>query len=397
MYPRIMLKKLLTAAEQLPVVAVTGPRQSGKSTLIRAAFPDKPYANLESSRDFDFASSDPIGFLAQFPDGAILDEIQKVPKLLSDIQVIVDDDKRKGLFIISGSENLTLSESLSQSLAGRVLILKLLPLSLDETKAFPLKVTSVDDAIYTGFYPRIYNDRLNPTEIYAAYTQTYLERDVRNLLQIRELSKFRRFIELCAGRTGQLLNKDSLAGDVGISPSTTEQWLSILETTFVCFRLQPWYANINKRLVKSPKLYFYDTGLASYLMGIDAPNQISTHPLRGSLFETLQVSELIKSLCNHNMHNRLHFYRDSSGNEVDLLIQSADSYIPIEIKSGQTFDSSFLKGVWDFQKLMNNPQRPIIVLGGADSQQRTDFDTVGWEDLSSKVLGRLTATGARFV
>lgn len=392
MYPRIMLKKLLEAAHHFPVVAVTGPRQSGKSTLIRAAFPNKPYANLESARDFDFAHTDPIGFLAQFPGGAVLDEIQKVPKLLSDIQVLVDEQQRKGMFIVSGSENLTLSQSLSQSLAGRVLILKLLPLSMSETKAFPLKITSVDDAIYTGFYPRIYNDRLNPTDTYAAYTQTYLERDVRNLLQVRELAKFRRFIELCAGRTAQLLNKDSLAGDVGVSPSTVEQWLSILEATFVCFRLQPWHANISKRLVKSPKLYFYDTGLVSYLLGIDAPTQISTHPLRGSLFETLQIAELIKSLWYHNLHNRLYFYRDSAGNEVDLLIQSADSYVPIEIKSGQTFDSTFLKGIRAFQNLTIKPQRPLIVLGGNEAQQRTDFDIVGWEDLSSTALNRLQAS-----
>lgn len=388
-YPRLLETKALESANQFPVVAITGPRQSGKSTLIRSCFPDKPYANLESTRTLEFASSDPQGFLAQYPEGAIFDEIQKAPALLSDIQVRVDEDQRRGLFIISGSENLMLSQSISQSLAGRVIILKLLPLTLEETDPFPLTLTSLDEVLYTGFYPRIYSEKLNPSEVYGSYVETYLERDVRNLLQVKDLAKFRLFVELCAGRVGQLLNKDSLANEIGISSSTVEQWLSILEATFVCMRLQPWHANIGKRLVKTPKLYFYDVGLASYLIGIDDPSQIKRHPLRGQLFENLQIMEAVKFLRNNNLQNRFYFYRDSHGNEVDFLIQKGQSILPVEVKASQTFHESFLKSIRQIEKLRDHIMKPIIVLGHPESQERSEYSIAAWNGLKTLLSTRI--------
>jgi len=219
--------------------------------------------------------------------------------------------------------------------------------------------------------------------------ETYIERDIRNLLQIKELSLFRRFIELTASRSGQILNKDNLANDTGISASTVEKWISVLEATFVCFRLKPWFTNVGKRLVKSPKLYFYDVGLLSYLLGVTSPSQLQTHPLRGAIFETLQVSELQKALWNHNLRNRIHFYRDSHGNEVDLLIQNAQQYIPIEIKSAQTFHPSFLKGIHSFKKVYKDIADPCVVLGGEEVQQRTDFEIISWKSLGQWILEKL--------
>lgn len=389
MYPRILQKKAVSAVASYPVVAITGPRQSGKSTLLRGTFSNCPYANLESLRDAEFARADPLGFLEQFPQGAILDEIQKAPHLLGEIQVRVDDTGKKGMYILSGSENLALSGSLAQSLAGRVQTLKLLPLSIREAKKFPLSIDSLDETLFTGFYPRIYADKLDPTEFYGAYSETYLERDVRNLLQVKDLTKFRRFLELCAARVGQLLKKESLANDVGISPSTVEQWLSILEATYVCFRLQPWHANIGKRLIKTPKLYFYDVGLASYLMGIDEPTQLARHPLKGGLFENLQLMEALKYLDNHGLQHRVYFFRDSYGNEVDLLVQKGPRLLPIEIKSAHTFHSSFLKGIRVMQTLDLELLKPVVVLGTSMQQERTDFSVSSWDGLAPLLEQRL--------
>ena len=381
MYPRILKKKLVSNSAKFPVVTVVGPRQSGKSTLIRGCFPEKTYVNLEASRDAEFATSDPIGFLNQFPNGAILDEIQKVPHLLSDIQVIVDERKMKGMFILSGSENLLFSNSIAQSLAGRSIVLKLLPLSLSESSVFPLKAPHVDDVLYHGFYPRIYNDQLNPSDTYGAYVETYVERDVRNILKIKNISQFRKFIELCAGRVGQLFNKASLASEVGVSQPTIEEWISILEATYICFRLPPWHSNLSKRLVKTPKLYFYDVGLASYLIGVDQVRQIKTHPLRGNLFENLQISEVYKFLSHHHKPHRIYFYRDSHGNEVDLLIQRGDKIIPIEIKSAQTFHPSLAKGLEKFRGLKVEVEDSGIVMGSDTGQRRTTMELIAWNKL----------------
>lgn len=383
MYPRLLQKKLLKSAKNHPIVTITGPRQSGKSTLIKNTFSIKPYVNLESSKELEFALNDPVAFLNQFPEGAVLDEIQKAPGLLSDIQVIVDDAKQHGMFILSGSENLLLSNKIAQSLAGRSIILKLLPLSLAETAPFPLNPATIDEYLYTGFYPRIYNDCLNPTETYGSYVETYIERDVRNLLNVKNLSQFRKFIELCAGRIGQLLNKASLASEVGISQSTVEEWISILEATFVCFRLQPWHSNIGKRLVKSPKLFFYDVGLASYLVGINDLSQVARHPLRGNLFENMQINELQKFLFNLNKHNRIYFYRDSHGNEVDLIIQNGDQLIPVEIKSSQTFHSSFSNSLKKLKNIGLNTANSAIIMGSDENQDRSEFNVIGWNYFSS--------------
>jgi uncharacterized protein len=385
MYPRLLQKKLKDAFKKYPITTVTGPRQSGKSTLIRGTFPSLPYANLESSRDREFAINDPIGFLGQFPDGAIIDEVQKVADLLSDLQVIVDERSKNGQFIISGSENLTLSNSVSQSLAGRTLILRLLPLSIKESDPFPLAISKVNEHIYTGFYPRIFSEELNPTEAYSAYIESYIEKDVRNLLAIKDLAKFRKFMQLAAGRIGQVLNKDNIANDVGVSPVTVENWLSILESTFVCYRLQPWFSNMKKRLVKSPKLYFYDVGIASALIGITDASQLGTHPLRGALFENLQVMEVMKYLYCNNLQNKIYFYRDSHQNEVDLLVQNGQKIIPIEIKSSETFHQNFLKGIKSLQKTSLDLEVPAVVLGSRESQSRSDYQILSWDGLASYI------------
>lgn len=280
MIPRALAGHAASVFIKYPVVTITGPRQSGKTTLANATFPDKPYANLESPVTRQFAEEDPIGFLNQYPEGAIIDEIQRVPDLLSFIQVIVDEKQKNSLFILTGSQQFELMRGISQSLAGRTALLKLLPLSISElTSFFPL---GVDEMLFKGFYPRIYDQNIPPYQVYGDYYETYVERDLRQLINIKNLSLFQRFIRLCAGRCGQLLNLNSLANDSGISQSTAREWMTILEASYIVFLLQPFHVNIKKRLVKSPKIYFYDVGLAGWLCGIEEERQIATHPLRGT-------------------------------------------------------------------------------------------------------------------
>lgn len=335
---------------QYPVIMITGPRQSGKTTLCRKIFPDKPYFSLENPNIRSEIISDPLAFFNNNPDGAIIDEFQRYPDILSYIQGIVDEKKQKGQFILTGSNNVSMLTNISQSLAGRVAILKLLPLSLHEISGLTAGY-SIDDFIFKGFYPGIYSEERDSLKAYRNYYETYVERDVRQIINIKDILNFQKFIRLCAGRTAQLFNASSIATEVGVTLMTIQSWLSVLQATYIVFLMQPWYANVNKRLVKTPKLYFYDVGLASYLLGIETKNHISTHPLRGALFENMVVVDMLKKRYNAGMDNNLFFYRDNHGNEVDIVQEAGGKINAYEIKSAQTFTPHFLKGLNYLKKI----------------------------------------------
>ena len=362
---------LKTLAGKYPVVTITGPRQSGKTTLCRKVFTHKPYANLESPDVRQFAVDDPRGFLAQYPDGAVLDEIQRAPNLVSYLQPLVDQDRRDGLFILTGSQQFEVSNTINQSLAGRTALVKLLPFSMAEIQA-SFVLPDIDRLLYHGFYPRLWDKHLNPTQALGDYYQTYIERDLRQLVAIKDLNLFQRFIQLCAGRIGGLLNVSSLANDTGISHTTAGNWLSLLEASYIIFLLQPYHRNISKRLVKSPKLYFFDVGLATFLLGIENEKQLSRDPLRGSLFENMVIAEALKYRFNQGQKSNFYFYRDSKGNEVDLLLVSGSDLFPIEIKAGMTINRDYFKGLNHFAKVFPGdiPGGTGLVYGGEASAEK---------------------------
>ena len=367
---------------QYPFVTVTGPRQSGKTTLCRAAFPQLNYVNLEAPDHREFAESDPRRFLSQLDGGGIIDEIQHVPELLSYLQVLADERGHNSQFVLTGSENFRLSEAISQSLSGRTALLRLLPFSLAELELTGASM-AVDDMLYSGFYPRIHDRKLDPRQALGDYFETYVERDVRRLGEIRNLSSFRRFVRLCAGRTGQLINLSSLGADAGVSHTTAREWLSILETSYIVFQLPPFHANIRKRLIKSPKLYFYDVGLASYLIGIEHAGQMATHPLRGSLFENMVVAETLKHRFNRGNRSNLSFFRDSRGLECDLFYETGLGIGAIEIKAGSTITSAYFDSLHRVAKLLPQISAKVVVYGGATSQSRTAGDVVRLSDLDT--------------
>ena len=368
---RTLESVLIKSAEQYPVVTLTGPRQSGKTTLCRKVFPQKKYVSLENIDTRTFATEDPRGFLAGLPDGAILDEIQNVPQLPSYIQTLVDEDQRNGLYILTGSQQFEVATTINQSLAGRTALLKLLPFSLNELGPHQEDV-SVDGLLLTGFYPRIWREGLSPTQALADYIETYVERDIRQLVAIKNLILFQRFTTLCAGRVGQLLNLNSLAADCGISHQTARNWLTLLEASYIVFRLPPYFANISKRLVKSPKLYFYDVGLAAHLLGLESELHVSRDPLRGNLFENLVVMEALKYRLHRGRRSNLHFYRDSNGNEVDLLLNYGPDLFPVEIKAGMTLNRDYFKGLHAVAKVFALPLGAGLLYGGDEQQQRRD-------------------------
>lgn len=370
---RIAEKELLKLAEQYRAVAVVGPRQSGKTTLVRQVFPKKAYVNLENTDVRNFASEDPRGFLSGFPEGAIIDEAQRVPELFSYLQQILDERPVKGSYILTGSNNFLLQESISQSLAGRVGYLFLLPLSLAETgKSF----STPDELIYRGFYPELYaNEKMAASRYYDNYIRTYVERDVRLIKNIVDLYAFERFVRLCAGRIGQLLNMNSLAIEVGVDNKTISSWLSVLETSFIVFRLQPYHKNYNKRVVKMPKLYFYDTGLACALLGVENKEQLNLHPFRGALFENLVVVEFLKNRFNHAQKSNLYFWRDNVGTEIDLLTEAPNLLLPIEIKSGQTVTDEYFKSLITWNKI-SGIETGYVIYAGNQIQKRSNGITV---------------------
>lgn len=348
MIERDITAELQRSATEYPAVTILGPRQSGKTTLARKTFPDKPWVSLEDPDVRMAAEADPRGFLGQFPDGVILDEVQRLPELLSYLQGVIDREGGKGRFILTGSHQPRLHEAVSQSLAGRTAVLTLWPFSLAELRRYA-PLTDPFELIVRGCYPRVHEEKLDSRRFYNSYLQTYIERDVRALIQLRDLSAFQKFLVLLAGRVGQVVNLASLANDVGVSAPALRQWLSVLKASYLVFELPPWFENIGKRLIKSPKLYFADTGLAAFLLGIHTAEQASRDPLRGNLYENLIVADVQKQLCNAGTRPELYFYRDTHGNEVDLLVRHGRALLPVEIKSSRTFSLDFLKGISRFK------------------------------------------------
>ena len=386
MIERDITPRLTRLFQQYPFVTVTGPRQSGKTTLCRAAFPGLAYANLEAPDQREFAESDPRSFLEQFDEGAILDEIQHVPALLSYLQVLADEKRRNGLFVLTGSEQFRLSDAISQSLAGRTALLKLLPFSLAERQRAGASDT-LNDILFSGFYPRIHDQGLDPRQALGDYFETYVERDVRRIGEIRNLSSFRLFVRLCAGRVGQLANLSSLGADAGVSHTTARGWLTVLEASYIVFQLPPFHANIRKRLIRSPKLYFYDVGLASYLLGIEHADQLATHPLRGALFENVVVAEALKHRFNRGEQPNLSFFRDARGLECDLFYQTGRGIGAIEIKSGSTIASDYFHALDRVAGLIPDISSKAVVYGGTARQSRSDCEVVPLGDLSGLLEG----------
>lgn len=383
MITRTMENRLAYLSGKYPAVSVIGPRQSGKTTLVRATFPDKQYVSLEDHDNREFALSDPRGFLATYPRGPIIDEIQRVPQLFSYLQTNIDQEYSFGRYILTGSNNYLLQEQLSQTLAGRVAILKLLPLSLEELNNAAFPINNYEEYLFQGFYPRIYDQNLEPEIWYQNYIQTYVERDVRLIKNISDLSFFQKFIRLCAGRTGQLLNLSALGNDCGISHNTARTWLSILESSFIVFLLQPHHENFNKRLVKQPKIYFYDPGLAASLLGIESKAQLITHYLKGGLFENTVILELLKYRLNRGLLPHLYFWRDNKGSEIDCLIEHENKLIPVEIKAGRTIAPDFFKGLKYWVNLADQKSGPpYLIYGGNESQERSQARVVPWHDSS---------------
>jgi predicted AAA+ superfamily ATPase len=382
MIQRDIQRKILAYARQYPVVTITGPRQSGKTTLCKMLFPNKKYFSLEDIDTRNYARSDPRSFLEEcVQTGAVLDEIQRVPELLSYIQTLVDEKNKEGLFILTGSQNFELLHTINQTLAGRTALAVLLPFSYNEI--YSRGVGELDKLLYKGFYPRIHDKKLNPSEALSFYVSTYLERDIRSLINVKDLSKFEIFLKLCASRTGQILNVSSIANDCGINHNTAKSWLSVLEASFIISLVKPHYKNFRKRLVKSSKLYFVDVGLAAYLLDIDSPLHMANHPLRGSLFETFIVMEILKERLNSGKKSNLYYFRDNIGNEIDLILDYGNYVIPIEIKLGKTINSDFLKGLNYYYKL--NPSikgKGYLIYGGDDKQFRGNVNIIGYKKLS---------------
>ena len=381
MIHRDLASALQQASTWAPSVTLTGPRQSGKTTLCRAVFPDHPYQSLEEPDVRAFATEDPRAFLAQFPDGAVIDEIQRAPDMASYLQGIIDGDPAPGRWILSGSQNLALHAAVSQSLAGRTAVHQLLPLSWDEIRRFPRHPQSLEAALFSGGYPRIFDRNLDPSKWLRSYVGTYIERDVRTVSNVGDLNTFQRFVQLCAGRTAQLLNYSSLADDCSISQPTARAWFSILEASCIAFHLPAFNIKLRKRLVKMPKLYFHDTGLACWLLGIREPGQLRAHPLRGALFETWVVSEVLKHRTHRGEHAGLSFYRDRNGAELDLIVEEPDALALIEAKSAATPSSSLFAGVERVHPHLGGlrPRCDVaVVYGGEEFQQRTHGRLIPW-------------------
>ena len=382
MIPRQAAATLHRLLAGFPVVTVTGPRQSGKTTLVRAVISNKPYLSLESPAEREFAQSAPHDFLKRFPDGAVIDEAQRAPALLSELQSVIDTDGRMGLFVLTGSHNLSLLAGVAQSLAGRNGILELLPLSLAELRPEKLAPRRAEDMLLKGFYPALYARPVSAYDWLQSYIVTYAERDARQLSAIQDLNAFQRFLRLTATRTGQLLNTAGLASDSGVSEYTTRQWLSILETCYLIHYVRPHLNNFGKRLIKMPKLYFHDVGLAASLLGIQTAEQIAAHPLKGALFETMVVNEFLKARRNAGRRDQLYFWRDNIGTEIDLVLEQGQALAGVEIKSGSRVASDATVSLRKWQKYAGKTQTYLgVVYGGDDAYEREGVSAMPWRHL----------------
>ena len=381
---RELSKKLISAAKAFPIVAIVGPRQSGKTTLVKMTFPDKSYVSMEDLDIREYAINDPRGFLSDYTKGAILDEIQRTPQLFSYLQTNVDAHNKPGRFILTGSQHFLLQQNISQTLAGRVSILKLLPFSLNELYKTRFTFNNYEEYLFRGFYPRIYDKKISPRDWYPNYIQTYIERDLRLIKNITNLNAFQIFLKMCAARVGQILNLSSLASDCGITHNTAKSWIYVLEASFIVFLLRPHYRNFNKRLIKMPKLYFYDPGLACSLLGIETKKQLLTHSLKGNIFESFMLSEILKNRYNRGSDSDIYFWRDKTGHEIDCLIEKTGRLTPIEIKSGKTLTKDQFKNLIYWNKLSKtDSKRSYIVYGGDLTQKRSYGNLVNWKNINS--------------
>ena len=392
MIPRTLETKLRELAGYYPAVLVTGPRQSGKTTLCQMAYPDRRYVSLEALDIRDFARSDPRGFLAEYADGAIIDEIQHVPELFNYLQSDIDTRPDPGRFILTGSQHFGLSQSIAQSLAGRCGILVLLPPSLEELRSFSTAPADLFPLLWQGAYPRIYDRDIPAHQWLADYTATYVQSDVRQVINVSDLQTFTGFLKLCAGRTAQEINLSALGNDAGVSYNTVRSWLAVLETSYIIHRLPAWHTNIRKQVVKAPKLHFFDSGLACYLLGIREPEQLRLHPLRGAIFESWVISEIYKAGVHSGVQPSLFHYREARGLEIDLLIEQGQELATVEIKSGATTTADFFKNLKRFSHRMKNAGktrriRSHVVFGGDDSQQGSDAQVPSWRHTRRVVVG----------
>ncbi len=372
---RVATKRLRYLASKFKAIAVTGPRQSGKTTLVKTVFPAKPYVSLENPDVRRFALADPRSFLASFPDGAILDEAQRVPELFSYLQEILDNSKKKGLFILTGSNNFLLQESITQTLAGRIAFMTLLPFSVAELNIAKKLPKTDAEQMLKGFYPPLYHQRIKPKDWCPDYIHTYVEKDVRQIKNISDLNTFQKFLSLLAGRCGQELNLTALGTEAGVDYKTVQSWIGILESSYIIYLLKAHHKNFNKTITKRPKLYFYDIALVCSLLGITEISHLSSHPLRGAIFETMVISELVKQRTNAGEAVNLFYWRDKTGHEIDIIIDTAGMLLPIEIKSGQTVTDDFFKNL-SYWNNLSGVKKSFLLYGGTLKQMRSTGTTV---------------------
>jgi predicted AAA+ superfamily ATPase len=382
MIARIAAEKVKSLASNFKAVVIIGPRQSGKTTLARACFPDKAYVSLEDPDIRTYALEDPRSFLKQYQNGAILDEIQRAPNLPSYLQTLLDQTEERGKFILTGSNNFLLQEQISQSLAGRAAYLDLLPFSLAELQDIPGALDNLNSVLFKGAYPPIQAQEVPPADWFGAYVRTYVERDVRQIRNVDNLLLFEKMLALCAGRIGQLLNYSNLANEVGVDHKTIQAWLGILQAGYHVFLLPPYHGSFNKRIVKTPKLYFYDTGLACYLLRISKPDQLYQHPYRGALFENFVITEMMKNRFNRGLRSNLYFWRDNSGNEIDVIADEGNQLKAFEIKSGATVTKDQFRHLRFWQKIAGN-EAGFLIYGGEDVQERNGFKVLPWRSVKT--------------
>lgn len=374
--------KLLQLSNSFKAIAVIGPRQAGKTTLVKSSFPNKPYYSLENPDVRNFAIDDPRGFLQTMPKGAILDEVQRVPQLFSYLQEILDNSSEKGLFILTGSNNFLLQENISQTLAGRVAYLNLLPFTANELKLVNLLPETDEDVLFNGFYPPIFDQNINPIDWMPNYIKTYIERDVRQIKNVTDLLIFEKFMRVLAGRTGQELNLTDICNEVDVSLKTIQSWIGILENSFIIYLLKPFHQNYNKTIVKRPKIYFYDTGLVCSFLRISNTSQLESHPLKGPIFETMIVIELVKKFTNIGINPPLFYWRDKTGHEIDVIVDNDGNITPIEIKSSKTINTAFFKHIKYWNNLSGN-DNSIVFYSGEQEQQRSDGTLItNWQNIN---------------